>query len=54
MRQWREARFGYSFIMFIVCHFFALRGEKMTHKELNMTSKRKSCEITDRQPICSR
>jgi hypothetical protein len=30
------------YFMFIVCHFFARRGEKMTHRELNIIDKR-SC-----------
>jgi hypothetical protein len=27
--------------LFIVCHFFAGRGEKMTHKALNIIGRRK-------------
>jgi hypothetical protein len=26
----------------LMCHFFALQGEKMTHKEFNIIGKRKS------------
>jgi hypothetical protein len=28
--------------MFIVCHFFAWPGEKMTHEELNIIGTRRS------------
>jgi len=30
------------YFLFVVCHFFARPGEKMTHEELNIIGKRKS------------
>jgi hypothetical protein len=30
------------YFVFIVCHFLPLRGQKMTHKRLNLIDKRKS------------